>query len=68
MDVKPDEQMLPAALEFLGEDQVMYASDYPHFDAKTPYSVKILVERADLTDTVKRKILADNAARIFKLN
>lgn len=64
----PDEETLPAVLGWLGEDRVMYASDYPHWDAKTPDTVKILASRDDLTDTQKRKILGENAARIFHLS
>ncbi len=63
----PDEELLPAVLEWLGEDRVMYASDYPHWDAKTPDTVKILASRDDLTDAQKRKILGENSARIFHL-
>ena len=61
----PDEETLPMALELLGDTQVMYASDYPHWDAMTPWTVKIIAERGDLTDDAKRKILGENAARFY---
>jgi predicted TIM-barrel fold metal-dependent hydrolase len=61
----PEEAMLPTALQLLGDTQVMYASDYPHWDAMTPWSVKALAERGDLTEDVKRKVLGGNAARFF---
>ena len=63
----PDEETLPLALELLGDTQVMYASDYPHWDAMTPWTVKVLAERGDLSDEAKRKILGANAARLFGL-
>ncbi len=63
----PAEDTLPTALELLGDSQVMYASDYPHWDAMTPWTVKVLAERGDLGDTAKRKILGENGARFFKL-
>jgi predicted TIM-barrel fold metal-dependent hydrolase len=59
--------MLPAAGEVLGEDRIMYASDYPHWDAKTPDSVTLLAERTDLSETVKKKILGENGARVYNL-
>lgn len=63
----PDEETLPLALELIGESQVMYASDYPHWDAMTPWTVKVIAERGDLSDGAKRKILGENAARFFGL-
>lgn len=43
----------------------MYASDYPHWDALTPDSVKTLAGRGDLTDDQKRRVLGENAARVY---
>ncbi len=63
----PDETTLPSVLEWLGSDHVMYASDYPHWDAKTPDSVKIVATRDDLTEDQKRRVLSHNAARIYHL-
>ena len=63
----PDEELLPAVLGWLGEDRVMYASDYPHWDAKTPDTVEILARRRDLTDEQKKKLLGANAARVYRL-
>lgn len=62
----PDEETLPLALELLGDGQVMYASDYPHWDAMTPW-VKIVTERTDPRETSKKKILGENAARFYGL-
>ena len=41
--------------------------DYPHRDAKTPDSVKLLATRTDLGDAAKRKIPGENAARVYRL-
>lgn len=64
----PDEEMLPAALEYLGEDRITYASDYPHHDAKFPNSVRMVLENSKLPEPAKRKILGENAARLYKLS
>jgi predicted TIM-barrel fold metal-dependent hydrolase len=50
-----------------GDGHVTYASDYPHWDAMTPWTVKILAGRADLSEEAKRKVLGDNAARFYGL-
>jgi predicted TIM-barrel fold metal-dependent hydrolase len=63
----PDEETLPLALELLGDTQVMYASDYPHWDAMTPLTVKIVAERGDLGEEAKRKLLGENARRFYAL-
>jgi predicted TIM-barrel fold metal-dependent hydrolase len=63
----PDEAALPFAVEFLGEDRVIYASDYPHHDAKFPNSVRMIWEHPKLSESAKKKILGANAARLYKL-
>jgi predicted TIM-barrel fold metal-dependent hydrolase len=62
-----DEPLLPQALAYIGDDQVVYASDFPHWDHSYPKSLKELKDRPDLTDGQKRKILADNARRLYGL-
>lgn len=61
-----EEAILPQALRLVGEDQILYASDYPHWDNNFPHSIKELKERDDLTETQKRKILAENTRRFYK--
>lgn len=63
----PDEETLPAVVDWLGADRILYASDYPHWDARTPDSVRLLATRADVTDEAKREILGGNAARVYHL-
>ena len=43
----------------------MYASDYPHWDSDWPHTVKTVRERTDMTDELKRKVLAENALRFY---
>ena len=62
-----DECLLPQALRLIGEDQIVYASDYPHWDGSYPHSIGELRERSDLTEAQKRKVLAENARRLYKL-
>jgi predicted TIM-barrel fold metal-dependent hydrolase len=67
VSTEPDERMLPQVLELLGEDNIVFASDYPHPDGIFPGVVAALSERDDLSDVAKIKILAQNPARCFGL-
>jgi predicted TIM-barrel fold metal-dependent hydrolase len=62
-----DEWLLPQAVRLVGDGQIVYASDYPHWDHSFPGSIGEIRDRGDLTDAEKRKILADNARRLYRL-
>lgn len=57
---------LPAAIQILGEERIIYASDYPHHDY-TVNSVQEIRQREDISENAKRKILGENAARFYAL-
>ena len=52
-------------VQSLGEDVVVYASDYYHWDCKFPDTVKIIAERNDLSEDSKRHILEANPRRLY---
>ena len=62
----PDETMLPEAMRLIGVPRLMWASDYPHFDAEFPDAAEIVVNNPRLSAEEKRAILADNALRFFR--
>jgi predicted TIM-barrel fold metal-dependent hydrolase len=64
---EPDEKLVPAVLEMIGDKYVLYSSDYPHTDSKFPYSVKCVRERTDIPEAVKEKILSRNALKYYGL-
>ena len=64
---EPDETVLPAVLDALGSDFVMYASDYPHWDGEFPNSTRALRTRTDLSEVSRRKVLGENARRFYAL-
>jgi predicted TIM-barrel fold metal-dependent hydrolase len=64
---EPDEPNLAVMVDSLGEDQVIYASDYPHFDCDFPNSVAELVEDSGLSGSVLDKVLGGNARRLYGL-
>ena len=59
-----DETILPAVASIVGDSQLLYASDYPHYDANWE-ALDTIVARTDLSDDQKRAFLADNALRLF---
>jgi predicted TIM-barrel fold metal-dependent hydrolase len=61
----PEEQAVSATLEFVGEDCVVWASDYPHPDAIFPGAVRATLANPRLTATQKRKLLVDNGRRLY---
>lgn len=62
---EPGEAMLPEVLRLVGDDFILFGSDYPHTDSQFPYSVKTLRERPELSDTAKEKILGWNCLRFL---
>jgi predicted TIM-barrel fold metal-dependent hydrolase len=62
-----DEWLLPQALKLVGEDRIVYASDFPHWDNSYPGSIDEIRNRGDVTEAQKRKVLADNCRRLYGL-
>ena len=62
-----EEKMLPYVAEFVGADRLVFATDYNHSDSKFPHTVEEVMERKDLSDTLKAKIMGENAARLYSL-
>jgi predicted TIM-barrel fold metal-dependent hydrolase len=62
-----DEWLMPQAVKLVGENQIVYASDFPHWDHSYPGSIDEIRDRGDLTDAHKRKILGENARRLYGL-
>ncbi|KPM54359.1 amidohydrolase [Frankia sp. CcI49] len=56
-----------ANLQFIGEDNIMIETDYPHSDSTWPHSRKLARERmAHLPAETQYKILRGNAERLFR--
>lgn len=62
-----DEWLLPQALRLVGENQIVYASDFPHWDHSYPGSIEEIRSRGDITEGQKGKLLAENARRLYGL-
>ena len=55
-------------MKLIGDNQIVYASDFPHWDGSYPHSIGELRGREDLSAAQKAKVLADNARRLYKLS
>jgi predicted TIM-barrel fold metal-dependent hydrolase len=65
----PDEATIPAVVNYIGEDYVCWASDYPHWDAIFPGAVEELRKHmSGLGEGAQRKILGENARRFLALD
>lgn len=61
------ESLLPQAVERVGEDFFLYASDYPH-EPDLAEAICQFEARTDLSDAAKRKILSDNGKRFYNIS
>ncbi len=63
-----DEDTLPALLPYVGEERIVWGSDYPHHDATFPGAVKKLEGLiAPLSPAARRGILGANAYELYRL-
>jgi uncharacterized protein len=63
-----DETRLGEVIDSIGADRLVFASDYPHWDATFPGVTDMILNREDLNDETKRKIMGENAARLLRLD
>jgi len=59
-----DDAMMTQEIALLGEDQILFSSDFPHDEGRGD-AMKEILERHDLSEAQKRKVLCDNTLRFF---
>lgn len=64
MAAEADDKMLQLLFDLIGEDHVLFSSDFPHGEGRENAALEIL-ERRDLSEAQKRKLLYDNTVRLF---
>jgi len=62
-----EEPILPGVIDVLGDGFIMFASDFPHWDSNYPDATRPMVERRDISEASRAKILAQNARHFFAL-
>jgi hypothetical protein len=74
---EPGDPDIPYFLENIGEDAMLFASDYLHFDAlfvgeighdgkPYPGTINSLLARDDIADSAKTKMMYDNSVAFYK--
>ena len=66
ISVEPDEYLVYHVIEELGDDHIVWESDYPHPDSKYPHAVSTFLDLPKLSEESKRKILWDNAVDFYR--
>ena len=60
------ELSLRHVIEALGEDTLMFATDYPHSESWFPKSVDSVLKWTSISESARRKLLWENAARCYR--
>jgi predicted TIM-barrel fold metal-dependent hydrolase len=64
---EPEERTIGAMLDFVGEDRILWGSDYPHIDSTLDAPRLIRESIAGLPAARQRAVLGGNAAAVFGL-
>jgi uncharacterized protein len=63
------DKFLEPIVPLIGEDRVMWGSDYPHPDCLWPDSHQILADNlGKFSESTQRKIVHDNVARLYNIH
>ncbi|MDE0885637.1 MAG: amidohydrolase family protein [Myxococcota bacterium] len=61
-----DEELVYHVIDEMGDDHILFETDYPHPDSKFPNAVTTFLGQKRLSDESKRKILWDNAIDFYR--
>ena len=62
--VEADEDVGRYTIDWLGDSNIVFSTDYPHPDSRFPNAVETLIEQP-FPEAAMRKILWDNCARLY---
>jgi len=64
-----DDAIGPMTYKYFGENNYMWASDFPHADSTWPNSLKVIKQDfSGVPDEVTRKIVRDNAVKLYQID
>ncbi|NJN52102.1 MAG: amidohydrolase [Gammaproteobacteria bacterium] len=64
---EPEERSIDAMLDLVGEDRILWGSDYPHIDSTLEAPNLIRESVASLSEARRTAVLGGNAAKVFGL-
>ena len=67
ISMDPDEDIAPAVIELVGADKFIWASDYPHSEGHLNPVSSLRETIKDLPENSQRKILGENAIKLYDL-
>lgn len=62
-----DVMVIDAMLDLVGEDRIVWGSDFPHVDSTMQAAKLIRAAITDLTPARQRAVLGKNAAKLFQM-
>lgn len=65
LSADPDEPVLDKTIAYMGDDNLVWNTDYPHPDAPDPDKVMPWFEAQPISNSSKQKILWDNSVRLY---
>ncbi|BAY46202.1 putative amidohydrolase 2 [Scytonema sp. HK-05] len=67
ISIEPEEPYLEQIIEYIGSDNLLFGSDYPHVDHDVDMSEKAVALQERLSKKTVQKLLWDNPARFYGL-
>lgn len=61
-----DEHLIYHVIEELGDDRILFETDFPHPDSKYPKAVQTFLDQSKISVESKRKILWDNTVDFYR--
>lgn len=65
--IEPSEPYLPQIIEYIGSDNLIFGSDYPHMDHKPDVVNTVIELETQLSPETVQKIVWDNPSRFYSL-
>jgi predicted TIM-barrel fold metal-dependent hydrolase len=67
ISVDVDEALVKNVIDYLGDENVVISTDYPHIDCRWPHAVDTFLSLPGISEESRRKILWDNCARLYNI-
>jgi predicted TIM-barrel fold metal-dependent hydrolase len=64
--VEADEETVVHYLDWFGDDNLVFSTDYPHGDSQYPHAVETF-RKLPLSEESQRKITGDNWSRLYNI-
>ncbi len=65
---EPEERTIAAMLDLVGEENILWGSDYPHIDSSLLAAQQIRQSIAGLSSKRQQAVLGENAAKLFSVS